>query len=45
MYLDLGEYISRDKTLGFYDVGRDFEGCCFEEGSLGEPVHKVEIKD
>lgn len=40
-YLDLCDILDAS-PLGFKAAGDEFEGCIFEEGSLGEPIHSVD---
>ena len=42
LYLDVCEVLGITATHGIYDVGTDFEGCLFEEGSDGTPLTKVD---
>ncbi|MBQ7332813.1 MAG: leucine-rich repeat protein [Clostridia bacterium] len=43
LYCDVTEYLSLGTAKGFYDVGTNFEGCIFEENSLGTPKFKVDF--
>ena len=38
LYRDVCDIIGKTDVKGIYDVGEDFEGCLFEEGSDGKPV-------
>ena len=43
LYLDIGEVLGYDADKGFLDVGVEFAGCAFEEGSVGAPITQVEF--
>jgi hypothetical protein len=38
LYTDVCELIGETNVKGIYDVGRDFEGCLFENNSTGKPL-------
>ncbi len=42
MYCDLAELFGIDTVKGIYDVGTDYDGCLFEDGSDGTPLTKVD---
>jgi len=42
MYVDVCRALGITDVKGIYDVGTDFEGCLFEEGSDGTPLTPVE---
>lgn len=42
MYVDLCKILGIDEVRGIYDVGEDFDGCKFEDGSDGTPNLSVD---
>jgi hypothetical protein len=38
LYRDVCDIIGKTDIKGIYDVGRNFEGCLFEDGSDGTPI-------
>ena len=42
LYTDVCEVLGITAVNGIYDVGTNFEGCLFEEGSDGTPLTKVD---
>ena len=43
LYRDIAEIIGIIDVKGIYSLGRDFEGCMFEDGSDGTPVTAVDF--
>ena len=43
LYLDISSLLGKDNPHGIYDVGKDFEGCLFEENSTGKPLREVDF--
>jgi len=43
LYCDIAEKIGIDSVKSLYDVGENFSGCLFEDGSDGTPLTKVDF--